>query len=227
MHINHVVFVEDKNIWICRRRRQIHSIAHSLPLFLLWVGGGKCPHGNWLATKFQEIFGNGLMRLRVFVLRKMPVQEGFLNVILTTLLAFYKGRKAKPRSISDKAFCKAQKWAFSTLSCNPVKGTPRSTAWLEQKNTPKEMKFQWLLSNVFVTAFGLVFDIELQAIFSLAIIAFGAFGLIVPKCYCRLGKMELSLIIKEPRLLSLRRLRSSRVCAYFSCFSGQNGSWRS
>ena len=42
----------------------------------------------------------------------------------------------------------------------------------------------------------------------LAIKAFGAFGFIVPKCYYRLGKMEGTK--KEPRLLNLRRLRSSR-----------------
>ena len=46
-----------------------------------------------------------------------------------------------------------------------------------------------------------------EAYFSLAIIAFGAFGFIVPKYYDRLGKRE----AKESRLLNLRRLRSSRV----------------
>ena len=52
-----------------------------------------------------------------------------------------------------------------------------------------------------ITAFGGPGDY-----FSLAIIAFGAFGFIVPKYYYRLGNME----FKESRLLNLRRLRSSR-----------------
>ena len=43
-----------------------------------------------------------------------------------------------------------------------------------------------------ITAFGAP-----EGYFSLAIIAFGAFGFIVPKCYDRLGKME----FKESSLL--------------------------
>ena len=58
--------------------------------------------------------------------------------------------------------------------------------------------------------------------FSLAIIAFGAFGLIVPKYDCRLGKRD----ITEPRLLNLRRSRSSRsveLCAEIAQFRGRHG----
>ena len=52
-----------------------------------------------------------------------------------------------------------------------------------------------------ITAFG-----GPECFFGLAIIAFGAFGFIVPKCYYRSGKNGQ----EEPRLLNLTRLRSSR-----------------
>ena len=52
-----------------------------------------------------------------------------------------------------------------------------------------------------ITAFG-----GPEGYFSLAIIALGAFGFIVPKKYYRLGEMDK----RGSRLLNLRRLRSSR-----------------
>ena len=67
----------------------------------------------------------------------------------------------------------------------------------------KEVRQFFLGDNLAFGVFPLFFPLAITAFggpegsFSLAIIAFGAFGFIVPKHYCRLGKMD----INESRLL--------------------------